>query len=411
MIGSIAVVGGGLAGVTVVQTLRADGFDGRLVLIGEEPDAAYDRPSLSKSVLAGEVEQPPQLMPAAWFDDARIESRPSTRVARIDAVAGALHLAKGAALKVDRVVIATGARARVPDWPGVDLPCVYRLRTLADVRVLQEASRRVRRIAIIGGGLIGCEVATTARKLGLDVVLIESADALLQRVLGRTVGQWCHSELARLGVDIRLGVSVRGIRPDAAGAVIDCADGTVIEADGVLLCIGADPADELARAAGLVCSRGIEVDASGQSSVPGIFAAGDVASWPLVGGGRRSLETYLNSQSQAIAVAKALLGHRQDVPQEPLSWTEIAGHRIQIVGDIRDAGHCVRRGTLDDGSALLFRLEEGAVVAALALNAAKDFSIATRLVSARARLRPEQLQDSSQSLRELLRTANKGDKA
>jgi biphenyl 2,3-dioxygenase ferredoxin reductase subunit len=177
-----------------------------------------------------------------------------------------------------------------------------------------------------------------------------------------------------------------------------------VAADLVLVSIGADPADELARAAGIACARGVLVDATGASSCPQVFAAGDVAAWPLRGGGQRSLETYLNSQAQTEAAASAMLGKPVPALQVPTSWTEIAGHRIQMIGDAEGPGEIVLRGDAQNGQPLvLFRLLDGCVEAATAINAAKEFSVATRLVGARVPVSAGQLQDVGLNLRDLLK--------
>jgi NAD(P)H-nitrite reductase large subunit len=378
------------------------GYGERVVLIGEDAQGPYDRTTLSKSVLAGEATDPPPLAPPGWYDEARVELITNRRVTGIDSAATAIRLDDGQSLKFEHLVIATGASARKPPIPGADSERVFLLRSVSDARRLQSALGQAHRIAIIGGGLIGCEVASTVRKLGLEVVLIESADELLQRVLGPQIGRWGREALMGIGVACQTGRQVMSLRDRPDGITVRCAGGTDIDADLVLICVGAVPNDGLAREAGMRCGGGVQVDAAGRTSAPHVYAAGDAASWPLREGTQRSLETYLNSQEQGEAVAKAILGQPVEALQESRSWTEIAGHRIQVVGDFVTAGSFLRRGDLASNRALIFRIKEGRVAAALGVNLPKDFAIATRLVDQRVTASPEQLIDPAIPLRSLL---------
>lgn len=401
MIATIAVVGNGVAGVSAVQALRSEGYDGRLFLIGDEAGLPYDRTTLSKAVLAGEQSAPPLLCPADRYAALDVEVVVGRTVAQLDRARRHLRFADGGALLADRVVIATGAMARAPQLPGGALPGVGTLRVTADVITLRESWQSGQRLVVVGGGLIGCEVASTARKLGLRVTILEAADELLTRVVGRRVGAWCRQRLEELGVTVRLGTAVAEfVGSDRLTAAIgtDCAR---FEADSALVCVGAEPATALAESAGLQCSRGILVDASGCTASEGVFAAGDAASWPLRSGGGRSLETYLNSQNQGAAVALAMLGRPVPTPQVPLSWTEIAGHRLQMVGDLEGPGELIARGRLGEEPAVIFRLAGGEISAAVAVDAPRDFASAKQLVEAGAVVAAEALGDTTISLREL----------
>lgn len=406
MISSIAVVGGGVAGFAAVTSLRSEGYDGRLYLIGEEPEHPYDRTALSKSVLCGDKSSPPPLLSLDGYSDLGVELVLDRRVERLDVSGSALVLSDGVALQADRILLATGARARAADLPGADLPGVATLRSSGDAYALREHWRPGQHLVVVGGGLIGCEVATTARKLGLDVTIVESSDELLQRVLGRRLGRWCRHRLEDLGVAVRLGTGVREFTGTSQVTGVVDTSGQPLPADSVIVCVGAQPETTLAEQAGLRCGRGVLVDEVGSTSVDGVFAAGDVASWPLRAGGRRSLETYLNSQKQAATAASAMLGRPSPSPQVPLSWTEIAGHYIQIVGDIDGLGEHVTRGDFDEGPALFFRVgDDGGVAAAVAVSAQRDFAVASRLVDGGIVVSPEALADTDVELRELYRTA------
>nr|BAM76239.1 biphenyl 2,3-dioxygenase, ferredoxin reductase [Janibacter sp. TYM3221] len=405
MTATIAVVGNGVAGVSAVQALRAEGYDGRLVLIGDERGLPYDRTALSKGVLAGEQSAPPLLSPAERYAVLDVEVVVGRTVAQLDSARRHLRFADGGDLLADRVLIATGARARSLELPGGALPGVGTIRMTADVLTLRESWQPGQRLVVVGGGLIGCEVASTARKLGLEVTIVEAADELLTRVVGRRVGAWCRQRLEELGVTVRLRTKVAEfVGSDRLKAVID-ADGTSFAAESALVCVGAEPATALAESAGLRCSRGILVDASGRTASEGVFAAGDASSWPLRSGTRRSLETYLNSQKQGAAAALAMLGRPVPAPQVPLSWTEIAGHRLQMIGDLEGPGELIARGRFGEEPAVIFRLADGEVCAAVAVDAPRDFASAMRLVETGAVVVPEALGDTTIPLRELQQAA------
>lgn len=411
MITDIAIVGSGVSGVSAAQTLRSEGYDGRLTLIGSEPDLPYDRTALSKAVLGGDCPAPPCLVGADWYEEAQVETVFDRTVVQLDLTRMEVRLDDDRYLRADRILLATGARARVPAI-AVGAPSgVNTLRTARDVQRLRQQWQSGQRLIVVGGGLIGCEVATTARKLGLEVTIVEAADELLQRVLGRQVGGWCRTRLEELGISVILSTGVADFEGTDMITAVTTSDGRHLEADGALLCVGAEPEVRIAERAGLACHRGISVDDRGATAIEGVFAAGDAASWPLQGGGRRSLETYINSQKEAAAVAGAMLGRDVHAPQLPVSWTEIAGHRVQMIGDIEGSGEYVMRGALDGGPALLFRLNDGRLTAAVAVDAPRDFAAATRLVERNAAVQPEILGDPATELRELVRAALKGVRA
>lgn len=406
----VAIIGNGVAGFTTAQVLRAEGFDGRISLIGSEPHLPYDRPSLSKAVLGGSLAVPPVLADADWYGEASIDMMSGRSVTGLNVDTRTISLNDGSTLAADSIVIATGSRARRLAVPGSQLAGVVTLRTYDDVQPLRLGWTPATRLVIVGGGLIGCEVATTARKLGLKVTILETADELLVRVLGRRIGAWLRGLLTELGVQVNLGTGVAAFRGDGHLEEVVANDGRRFAADNALICIGAEPSDQLARQAGLACDGGVIVDDRGATLAEGVFAVGDAASWPLLDGGRRSLETYMNAQRQASAVAATIMGKSGSAPQVPVSWTEIAGHRMQMAGDIEGPGDFVLRGTLGDGAALLFRLRDGRVQAVVAVDAPRDFAMAARLVEARAALGPARLADLSNNMRDLVR-AHQGDSA
>lgn len=407
----IVIIGAGLAGGVAAQTLRTEGYDGEILLIGAENAEPYDRPSLSKSVLTGVELNPPNLFECGWQEKYRIDFERGSSVTSIDTLSGAIAYKDGRETSADKILLATGASAARINVPGVDLDGIHFLRTAEDSVHLRSRAKSGARVIIVGGGLIGCEAATSLRTLGCQVTVLETADELLLRVLGHSVGGWLRERLLLTGVDVRLRVQVSAFEQRGGGLRVQCWDGGVFDADIVLVCVGAAPNLELARAAGLECSRGIQVDATGQTSSSAIFAAGDVACWPLRDGGSRVLETYLNTQSQARAAALAMLGRAEPAYQIPMSWTDIAGSNIQIIGDFSCRNGFLRRGDIDSGAAVYFRVEDSCVVAAVAINAPSEVGFVRRMVEARTRVDHARLSDPAVKLRELLKqSANEAPK-
>ncbi len=402
---SIVLVGGGVAAVTAAQELRGRGYDGRLTLVSKEREYPYDRTALSKAMLVGDISDPPLLMPGPRYDELRMMTVLDRAAVDLDARDKVVVLEGGVRLSADRILLATGARPRVPQVPGAGLAGVTTLRTSDEARWIRRTWQAGQHLVVVGGGLIGCEVATTARKLGLEVTIIEASDELLQRVVGRHIGAWARERLQGLGVEVRLRTGVTGFSGGDRISAVRSTDGQRIRADHAIICIGADPDTALAEQAGLACDRGIIVDATGRASAEGIFAAGDVASWPLRTGGRRCLETYLNSQKQAVAAAAAMLGQAAPAPQVPLSWTEVAGHYLQMIGDIDASDELVVRGSLDDGSALLLGLAGGRVAAAVSVESRREFAQAVRLVERGVEVGRDELGDPEVALKDLVKRA------
>ena len=405
MIRSVGIVGSGLAGAGVATGLRAQGFDGQILLFGDETEHAYDRPSLSKAALIERHSHPTPLLPAGWAEINEITLIGGQAVTDFDLASRTLTSAAGQSFVVDKAVFATGLRSRELGIEGEHLDGVQHLRTWADQLAMREALHPGTRLAIVGGGLVGCEIATTARRLGAEVTIFEAGDELVARVLGKQVGERCRHNLEKMGVTVRINASVSEIEGGARVEAVRAGDGTRMDADMVLVCIGGVPADEVAAAAGIECNRGIIVDAQGRSSDQNVFAAGDVANWPLRDGTRRSLETYLNAQEQAACVAATLLGRGAPAPQIPKGWTEIAGRKIQFVGNMAAQGRLIIRRRGDDAAHVAFLAgEQGALLAALGVDAPGEFASAMRLVDRDMKPDLAQLADLDVSLREILKS-------
>jgi 3-phenylpropionate/trans-cinnamate dioxygenase ferredoxin reductase subunit len=333
---SVLIVGGGLAGAHCAETLRAGGFDGTLVVAGGEAHAPYERPALSKELLSGARDAASlTLRDSASWPSAGIALRLGSPVVRIDLARRRALTRSGATLSYDVLVVATGARPR--RHPVLSrLPGVHHLRTLDDASRLRGRLVAGTRLAIVGAGLIGAEVASTVRALGIAPTLIEAAPTPLVRAFGSEVGALLAERWRSAGVAVRTGVRIASARQDRCGGVtvLVLEDGSSIACDHVLVSIGAVPATRLvADHLDLAPDGGIATDACGRTSAPGVFACGDVASWHRdeIGSGLRA-ENWTSAAHQAATVARTILGHGPLARPAPLyAWSDQFGLRLQHV--------------------------------------------------------------------------------
>ena len=393
---TIAIVGAGQAGGWAAQTLRSEGFAGRVVLIGEEPHRPYERPPLSKAVLSGDAHaDTTHLLKAEAFDALDIDWRPNVGATFIDRAAKQLHLTRGAHVSYDKLILCSGGRARRLNIPGTDLPGVFTLRSIGDAAALGAALSAGKRLLVVGGGWIGLEVAATARKKGLDVTVVEAMGRLCERTVPPEISGYLLQLHAAHGVDVRLGTGIGRLAQGARGALTaSFTDGRALECDAVLVGVGLVPNDELAREAGLACDGGILVDSQCRSSDPDILAAGDVATWHCEWAGRRMrLESWQNAQEQGIAAARAALGIAVNHQPLPWFWSDQYEINLQIFGMPTPAHDVVVRGDRNSSSFVMFFLDAGKVVAALGPNAARDLRFARRLIERRTSVDAAQLAD------------------
>jgi len=401
---TIVIIGAGQAGAWAARTLRDEGFDGRLLLIGDEPHPPYERPPLSKAVLAGEAApESLHLLDAAALAALSIEWQPNTQVVRLDRTDKRVMLADGGAIPYDKLILCTGGRARELDVPGANLPGVHTLRTIDDAQRLGPALRRDARVAVVGGGWIGLEVAATARKRGAVVTVIETMGRLCERSVPEALSVHLQALHVAQGVEVLLGAAVASFAPGAAGGLdVMLSDGRAIDCDAAVVGIGLVPNDELARAAELDCEGGLLVDAQCRTSDPDIFAAGDVAvarnSWA---GRRLRLESWQNAQEQGIAAARSALGREIHYDPLPWFWSDQHDTNLQIYGVPLPSHQVVVRGDPAAGSFVFFYLEGERMMAALGGNAARDLRFARRLIEKRTPVKAQDLADPGVSLAKL----------
>jgi 3-phenylpropionate/trans-cinnamate dioxygenase ferredoxin reductase component len=382
---TIVVIGGGQAAGWVVKTLRKDGYAGRLVMIADEIHPPYERPPLSKAVLAGEADiGTVQLMPAESYAELQIEAWQPDRAVAIDRAQRIVRTASGREIVYDKLVIATGGAARALPAHIVDTRHLVYLRTLDDAIALRVRLQASRKVLVIGGGWIGLEVAATARKLGLEVSVIEGAPRLCVRSVPPQVSDFLLELHRAQGVEVKLGASLTQLSDAPAGGVqATLADGSTMSADFAIAGIGLTPNTTLAQAAGLEVADGIVVDAYGRTSDPDIYACGDVANHPNGWLQRRvRLESWANAQNQAIVAAHALLGETAAYAEIPWFWSDQYDVNLQILGDIPSEGSGasapVLRGDLSARQGTLFFLAGEQVRGVIAINAARDLKLARK---------------------------------
>lgn len=340
----VLIVGAGLAGARCAETLRANGFDGDVRIIGAEPVPPYERPALSKEHLSGARDAGSlELRPRSFWHDNGIELLLGRRVVSVDAEARTARTDHGEEFVWEALVLATGAGARVlPGWDDAQT-----LRTLADAAALRKVLQPGARLAVIGAGFVGTELASTALSLGAPVTLLDVAPVPLERVLGREVGELLASRYAEAGVELRLGGPV---------------DRSELEADVVVVAVGVSP-----ETAGFGGANGIPTDASGRTPIPGVYAAGDVAeAWHPLLGRRLRVEHWTSAAGQGAAAAHAILGNEQPHAALPYFWSDQFGLRLQYIGHTECWDAVELEG--EPASFVARYIENGATVAALAVN-------------------------------------------
>jgi 3-phenylpropionate/trans-cinnamate dioxygenase ferredoxin reductase subunit len=370
---TFVIVGAALAGAKAAETLRTEGFDGRVVLVGAEADRPYERPPLSKEYLRGEAgREKVYVHQDGFYEENEIELRTRTSVAAIDAASHEAVLESGERLPFDRLLLATGAAPRKLDVPGRDLEGVYYLRDVEDSDLLRaRLAAGSGRVVVIGAGWIGAEVAASARVKGLDVVLVEMAEVPLERVLGRELGAIYRDIHVDHGVDFRGGVALDRFEGGAGGAVelVVLGDGKVIDCDFVVVGVGVLPRVGLAEASGLEVDNGVLVDDKLETSAPGVFAAGDVANamHPFVGH-RIRVEHWANALNQGPAAARNMLGAGQPYDRVPYFFSDQYDVGMEYSGYPIEWDEVVFRGDLAAREFIAFWLKDSRVIAGMNVN-------------------------------------------
>lgn len=380
---SIVIVGAGQAGAQVAQSLRQGGFTGSIRLIGEEIHPPYQRPPLSKKFLAGETDaEGLWLRPSAFYETQSVDLLTGSEVAAIDRDAHVVVLASGERVSYGKLVLATGTRARRIPVPGADLAGVLTLRSIADVDRIRDALGRHDRLAVIGAGYIGLEVAAVARAMGKTVTVIEAQDRVLKRVVSPAISAFYESLHRGKGVELRLGTGLSAIE-GANGQVtgVRLADDSLVPAGLVLMAVGAEPNDALAEAAGLETDNGILVDGGGQTSDPDIYAAGDCTRFFLPRYDRSvRLESVQNAIDQAKVVAQSILGQEVDYDPLPWFWSDQYHVKLQIAGLSEGYDEVVTVGEPAEDKFYVAYLQQGRLIAVDSINSPRSHMMARKAI-------------------------------
>ena len=367
---TFVVVGASLAGARAVGELRERGFDGRIVLVGAEPELPYERPPLSKAYLQGESERTKMLVhDAEFYDEHEIELLLGTRVTHVDPDSRSVTLADDRRIAYDALLLSTGAEPRRLEVPGAGLEGIHYLRTVADCDALRAAIERGGHAAVVGAGWIGSEVAASIRQRGLDVTLIDPQELPNERVFGPTIGRFYRDVHADRGVELLLGDGVASFAGTGRVEAVRTSSGREVGCDFVVVGVGVTPRVELARAGAIPVDDGITTDAQLRSATPGVYAAGDVANaWHPFYGRRIRLEHWATALKQGPAAARSMLGDETAYDALPYFFSDQYDVGMEYSGLAASSDELVVRGDLAGGAFIAFWLREGHVVAGMNVN-------------------------------------------
>lgn len=401
------IVGAGQAAGELAVALRQEGFSGRIAVVGDEPALPYQRPPLSKAYLSGKIEADGLLLrPETAYQQAGVEFMLGRRVTRIDPAGRQAYLDQDETIDFDWLALATGGRARRLTIPGSELSGIHYLRTLSDVRALRKEWQPGARLAVVGGGYVGLEVAAVAVRAGLQVTVLEAASRVLARVTAPEVSGFYEALHRQHGVEILTGVEVEafaeGACPGRVGE-LRCKDGRTIEADLVVVGVGLLPNVELAEEAGLAVNNGIVIDERGRTSAPTVVALGDCASQyhPFYNRHLR-LESVPSAIEQARNTAALICGKPARATGLPWFWSDQYDLKLQMAGLSLGHDQLIVRGSMEQRAFAAFYLKDGVMISVDTIGRPADFMMAKRLIAARIKVDETLLADESHPLKALL---------
>ncbi|UCI26072.1 NAD(P)/FAD-dependent oxidoreductase [Mesorhizobium sp. B2-8-5] len=384
MTNGVVIVGAGHAGVQAAASLRDEGYEGPVILIGDEKELPYHKPPLSKTFIKDAEAKPQPLRGEAFYTGNNIDYRPGVRIESIYARAGQLNVAGGGTLAFDRLVLATGSRPRLLKLDGAGLAGVISLRSLADARAIRELSAQSEDVVILGGGFIGLEIAATLRAAGRNVTVVEAVDRLLGRAVAPVIAAHVRQRLEAIGVRILTGTTIA--RLEGEGGRVSAAitsGGERLPAQMVIIGIGVVPNVELAEAAGVATGNGIRVDKHMQSSVPEILAIGDAASYRhWFTGGDVRLESVQNATDQARLAARTILGHAEPFSAVPWFWSDIGDMKLQMVGLTQGGDSHVVLGDLADNKFSIYHYAGDRLLGIESVNRPADHMLGRKMLGA-----------------------------
>jgi 3-phenylpropionate/trans-cinnamate dioxygenase ferredoxin reductase subunit len=399
---TFVIVGSGHAGAAAAEALRREGCDGRIVLAGAEPHLPYQRPPLSKKLLAGELPFERALIKsAAYYEQARIELRLGGAVTSIDTAAHRIGFDRGESLEYAQLLLCLGSAARRLEVPGVGLEGVHYLRTIDEVEAIRANCRPGARLIVVGGGYIGLEIAATCLKLGLDVTVLEMLERVMNRVVAPDVSAFFEAEHRAQGVKLHCNTGVAAFEGDSRVREVVCVDGRRFPAEIVVIGAGIVPVTQLAGDAGITCDNGVVVDEYCRTSAADVYAAGDCTNHPSPRYGRRvRLESVDNAFEQARSAAANMLGKSTVHDKIPWFWSDQYDLKLLIVGLSHGYDRCVLRGDPATRSFSACYLRGRELLALDAINSPKDYMAERKLIAERAVLDPQRLADPAVALKD-----------
>ncbi|MCL6247445.1 FAD-dependent oxidoreductase [Acinetobacter sp. ANC 4945] len=404
---TIVIVGAGQAGASAILELRANKYEGKIILVGDETHLPYERPPLSKDVILKPEDTKIEILSEEKLADLGVEHIRGNGVISIDAAAKTVQLKNGDSIAFDKLLLATGGAARrLPNFDALGKH-VYTLRNLEDSQALVPVLQAGRRLVLIGGGVIGLELASSARSKDCDVTVIEMGPMVMGRSSPRVLSEFLLAQQRLAGVDIRLSTAIADCKLDGEEVVITLEGGEELRADAVIYGIGIVPNAQLAAEAGLDVDLAIKVNENCQTSHPDIYAAGDVATQLRDCGNHRRVETWENANLQAGIFARHVMEVEHPTPNPAWFWTDQLNINYQFVGDMA-AAEWIARGEVNpelaaESSFVLFGVTDGVIVGGITVNAAKEMRHLKKLISKNAAFEADKYLDLSQDLRKLVK--------
>ena len=398
------VIGAGHAGGRAVAAMRNEGYIGRIVLIGEEAYLPYERPPLSKEVLADGADPLASIIyDEHFYEENRVETLLGTRVATLDTEKRLVRTEDGAEIQYQKLLFTTGTRARQLNVSGSELMGIHTLRTIDDALALRPMLMPGKKVVLVGGGFIGLEVAASACKLGCEVSVLEAVPRLMSRGVSEPVADFMAQVHRSKGVRLKLGVGLSEFVGTDVVTALRCADGSELEADVAVVGIGAIPNSEIAEAAGISCDNGILVDENCKTSDPNVFAAGDVANqYNARTQNHMRLESWDNAEKQAIVAAKAMCGMENNSVYTPWFWTDQFDINLQVLGYQAQGDTTVMRGDPSENKFCVFTLFENKIVSAALINSGAERRPVTNIIETGREVEASVLADPAFKLRSLM---------
>jgi 3-phenylpropionate/trans-cinnamate dioxygenase ferredoxin reductase subunit len=401
---TFVLVGAGLAGGTAAITLREQGFDGRVILIGAEDHPPYERPPLSKQYLRGEMPAEKMLLrPTEFYAANNIELKLGTAARSVEPEAHIVELVNGERIAYDKLLIATGGRNKRPPIPGIDLEGVYDLRTISDADRIRAAAQPGKNVVVVGMGFIGSELAASLRAMGLNVTVIEGKSSPLGGLLGPEISGLLEAVHRENGVQMHFDEEVSAFVGVARVQRVTTRSGLAVECDFAVIGVGIQPQSELVAGTDIKAEKGIMVDEYCRTSVADVFAAGDIANHlhPAIGQHIR-VEHWQNAIRQGASAAKSMMGLGEPYREVHWFWSDQYDINIQYAGFHVEPDQVVTRGKLEDRRFVAFHLKDGALVAAVAINRARDLNRSIPLIAAGQQIDVSALADEAVDLRTLV---------